>query len=70
MNYREIQTLEEYILVAQDKLEVTVFRRSEDWRARVMTPPDESAEFRSIGLTLALDRIYEGVFCGTSGLRD
>ena len=62
LNYREIQTLEEYILVAQDKLEVTVFRRSEDWCARVMTLPDESAELRSIGLTLPLDRIYEDVF--------
>lgn len=27
-----------------------------------MTLPDESAELRSIGLTLPLDRIYEGVF--------
>jgi Uma2 family endonuclease len=62
LNYREIETLEEYILVAQDKLEVTVFRRSEEWCAQVMTLPDGSAELRSIGLTLPLDRIYEGVF--------
>jgi Uma2 family endonuclease len=66
LNYREIQTLEEYVLVAQHKLEVTVFRRSEDWRAQVMTLPDESAEFRSIELTLPLDRIYEGVLFDTS----
>jgi Uma2 family endonuclease len=70
LNYREIQTLEEYVLVAQDKLEVTVFRRSEDWCAQVMTLPDEPAEFRSIERMLPLDRIYEGVFFGTSGLRE
>jgi hypothetical protein len=35
-----------------------------------MTLPSESAEFRSIELTLPLDRIYEGVFFGTSGLRE
>jgi Uma2 family endonuclease len=70
LNYREIQTLEEYVVVAQDKLEVTVFRRSEDWCAQVMTLRDESAEFRSIDFTLPLNRIYEGVLFGTAGLRE
>lgn len=69
LNYREIQTLEEYVLVAQDKLEVTVFRRSEDWCGQVMTLRDESAELRSIDLSLPLDRIYEGVLFGTRGHR-
>ena len=65
LNYREIPTLEEYVLVAQHKLEVTVFRRSDDWCAQVMTLRDESAELRSIELTLPLDRIYEGVLFTT-----
>jgi Uma2 family endonuclease len=65
LNYREIPTLEEYVLVAQNKLEVTVFRRSEDWCAQVMTLRDESVELRSIELTLPLDRIYEGVLFDT-----
>jgi Uma2 family endonuclease len=66
LNYREIQTLEEYVLVSQDKFEVTVFRRSEDWRPQVMTVAGESAELSSIELTLPLDRIYEGVLFDTS----
>jgi Uma2 family endonuclease len=70
LNYREIQTLEEYVLVAQDKLEVTVFRRSEDWRPQVMTLAEEAAELRSIELTVPLDRIYEGVLFDTPGLKE
>jgi Uma2 family endonuclease len=60
LNYREIPTLEEYVLVAQHRPEITLSRRSEDWRAQVLTRLDAVAEFRSIAFTLALDRIYEG----------
>jgi Uma2 family endonuclease len=61
LNYREIPTVEEYVLVAQHRPEVTLYRRSEDWRTQVLTQPDAVAEFRSIALTLPLGRIYEGV---------
>jgi Uma2 family endonuclease len=60
LNYREIPALEEYVLIAQHKPEVTLYRRSEDWRAQVLIQPDAAAELRSIALTLPLDRIYEG----------
>jgi hypothetical protein len=52
--------LEEYVLIAEHKPEVTLYRRSEDWRAQVLIQPDAAAELRSIALTLPLDRIYEG----------
>lgn len=60
-NYRQIPTLEEYILVTQRKVEVAVHRRGEHWAPRVFREPGESAEFRSIGLSVPLGQIYEGV---------
>jgi Uma2 family endonuclease len=58
MMYREIASLEEYVLVAQDKCEVTVSRRREQWRPVIYRALEDAAEFRSIGLSLQLARIY------------
>jgi Uma2 family endonuclease len=60
LNYREIPTLEEYVLIDQRKLEVTLCRRSDDWRPQVLTRPDAEAQLRSIAFTLPLGRIYDG----------
>jgi Uma2 family endonuclease len=61
LNYREIPTLEEYVLIAQHKPEVTLYRRSENWTAEVLTRTDTAADLRSVAFTLSLSRIYDGV---------
>lgn len=61
LNYPQISTVEEYVLVAQESREVTLHRRAEDWAPRLLTAPDAVVEFRSIKLSLPLARIYEGV---------
>jgi len=58
--YRGIAELEEYVIVAQDRIEVTLFRREEKWRAKVLESPDAVLELRSIGLGIPLAQIYEG----------
>lgn len=58
--YREIPALEEYVLVAQEGMEVTVLRRSESWLPVALRAADSILELRSIGLELPLARIYEG----------
>jgi Uma2 family endonuclease len=58
MMYREIAALEEYVLVAQEKCEVTVSRRREQWRPVIYKALEDLAEFRSIGLSLPLAHIY------------
>jgi len=63
-NYREIPTFEEYLLIAQDKPEVTLYRRSQDWTPQVLTRSDVAVELRSLTFTLPLDRIYDGVVLG------
>ncbi|MSU47994.1 MAG: Uma2 family endonuclease [Opitutus sp.] len=61
LNYPQISTVEEYVLIAQDSREVTVHRRAEHWEPRVFTALEAAVEFRSIKLSLPLARIYEGV---------
>lgn len=58
--YREIPTLEEYVIVAQESVEVTIYRRAEDWRPRVLGSLEASIELVSIGLALRLAEVYEG----------
>ena len=59
-NYRQIPTLEEYVLVAQRKAEVTICRRSDHWAPLILSSPEATADFRSIELSLPLGQIYEG----------
>jgi Uma2 family endonuclease len=58
MMYREIASLEEYVLVAQERCEVTISRRREQWRPVIYKALEDLAEFQSIGLSLPLARIY------------
>ena len=60
LNYRQIPALEEYVLVAQRMAEVTIYRRSEHWAPLTLSSLEETAEFRSIELSLPLGQIYEG----------
>jgi Uma2 family endonuclease len=61
LNYPQISTVEEYVLIAQDSRDVTLHRRAEDWVPRVVTAPEAPVEFRSLKLSLPLARLYEGV---------
>jgi Uma2 family endonuclease len=61
LSYRQIETLEEYVLVAQDKMEVTVFRRSCQWQPQVLRLPNQVLHLVSVDLGLPLQEVYEGV---------
>jgi len=58
--YRRIPALEEYVIVAQDAIEVTVFRREMGWEPEVIESLDSALELRSIALALPVAAIYEG----------
>jgi Uma2 family endonuclease len=59
--YLQNETLEEYIIVAQDRPEVSVYRRSDDWQRENLSGLEAVLELRSIGLSLALAEVYDGV---------
>jgi Uma2 family endonuclease len=62
MNYRTAQTLEEYVVVSQERREVTIFRRAQGWGGETHTAPEARVEFLSLKQALSLAEIYEGVF--------
>jgi len=61
LSYEQIATVEEYALASQDTAQITIYRRAQNWAPRVHTGSDSTATFQSIGLSLALRQIYEGV---------
>jgi len=60
-SYQQIETLEEYVLVAQDRMEVTVFRRANQWKPEIFNKPDQSLALASLDFSLPLSGVYEGV---------
>jgi Uma2 family endonuclease len=58
--YRRVESIEEYLFLEQSTHEVAVFRRAEDWRARVYRGVGAIAELRSISLSIPLAQLYEG----------
>lgn len=61
LRYLTIPTLEEYVLAEQKRQCVTIYRRSESWRAEVIDSPDLIVKLQSVGLELPLAAFYENV---------
>lgn len=59
--YQSVETIEEYVLIAQDQPRVVVHRRAEGWRPMLYADTASSVEFCSIGLCLPLEQIFERV---------
>ena len=60
LSYINIPSLQEYVLIEQDFVDVQVFRRNENWLVRHYFLGDE-VTFESIGLTLPVEDIYHRV---------
>ena len=58
--YLNIPSLQEYLLIEQDFVDVEVVRRSEDWRSKRYFLGDEIT-LDSIGITLSVEEIYRRV---------
>ncbi len=58
--YLNIPTLQEYVLIEQDFVDVGVFRRSNGWRPSHYYLGDE-VFFESVGVALAVEVIYQRV---------
>ena len=64
-SYREIPSIEEYVLVAQKPAHVLIYRRAEQWKPQVIESLDGVLDLRSVGLDLPVARIYKGVSAET-----
>ncbi len=58
--YQNIPTLEEYVLIEQDLIEIEVFRRADNWQSSYYYI-DDNITFTSIDLTLPVLDIYQRV---------
>ena len=57
-NYRLIDSVEEYVIVAQEERRLIVYPRADGWKPRVYGDLDPIVELRSIDLTLPLNELY------------
>ena len=60
--YRRIPSLQEYVLVLQDRMQVEVYRRQGEERPReIFMQPEDRMHFASVGLTMSVSEIYRDV---------
>lgn len=57
-HYRKLASLEEYVLVSQDKKLVEVFRRSPEGWVLSEAGPGQELELRSLGVAVSIDAVY------------
>ncbi|MDZ7956921.1 MAG: Uma2 family endonuclease [Aulosira sp. DedQUE10] len=62
VNYRDLERLQEYVLVSQNEIKVEVYRQDAqgNWSLTILGKDDE-LRLDSIGLTLTMTEIYEDV---------
>jgi len=60
MEYINIPTLQEYVIIEQDYVDVAVFRKSDSWQPTHYFLGDE-VKFESIDLSLSVEEIYHRV---------
>jgi Uma2 family endonuclease len=62
MAYRKLESLREYVRLAQDSISAVVFHRDEkgEWWSEQLGSADE-LRLESVGLSVALSTLYEGV---------
>jgi Uma2 family endonuclease len=58
--YPSLPSLTHYITIAQDVVEVIVFARDENFAGRKIRSLDDAIDLHSLGLSLAVARIYRG----------
>jgi Uma2 family endonuclease len=62
-HYREVESLQDYVLVAQDQVRVEQYTRgvSNTWTLHDYQHPDDVLQIASIGISLTLAAIYERI---------
>ena len=61
--YRRVNSLQEYVIVAQDRIRVELHRRvsDDDWETQIFNNADEHVQLSSVDLTLSVSDIYRNV---------
>lgn len=60
-DYQKIPSLQEYVLVEQDFMAVTVYRCIDDWKAQTYSQADDLIQLNSIDFAITVAEIYDDV---------
>ncbi|MDM8545747.1 Uma2 family endonuclease [Candidatus Venteria ishoeyi] len=60
-HYQQLDSLEAYVLVAQDTRRIEIYRRNNNWAWELYTEETTQVHLQSVELELPLDVIYEDV---------
>ncbi len=61
LTYLRIDSLEEYVLVEQETMQLTLFRRANNWEREEAFGPEAVLKLASLDFAMPLTQIYEGV---------
>lgn len=61
--YKQVKSLKEYVIIAQHRVHVEVFRRrrGDRWSWELLSDLNDELRLESVGLTLALSQVYRRV---------
>lgn len=65
--YITIPSLEEYVLVSQERFQIIIYRRRNDWAGQSLTALEDVLELESLNLKFTLGQIYENISVNASG---
>lgn len=61
LNYFRERSIEEYAVLSQEQPRAVIHRRGERWELETVAGAGATLELRSLGISVPLDEIYEGV---------
>ena len=61
ITFMQLPSLEEYVLVEQDKMQITIHRREVEFLPEVVVGPETLLHLKSLGFTMPLSEVYAGV---------
>ena len=59
--YREVPSIQEYVLVAQQPAYVKIYRRAEQWQPQTLESLEDVLDLQSVALSIPVASIYQGV---------
>lgn len=62
ITFIQLPSLEEFVLVEQAKMKITIHRRDVEWRPEELEGADAILKLKSIGFEMPLSEVYEDVF--------
>jgi Uma2 family endonuclease len=62
LTYRRIASIDEYVILAQHSHQLTMQRRNDNWVPHIVSDLTAAVEFQSVGVSVPLAEIYDGVF--------